>query len=285
MTFLNRRKNQLLQMTKRFLCLMILCVLYPVMGYAQIDDTTIIRVELKPQKQAKINSPMTGRIVALSIKDGDVVKKGQKLVSFECSEFKAQVAQASARVSRQNKLLASTQKLYDLGSASTTDLNVLKAELSEAKASQQLAQSLVNKCYVNAPFSGHVSSLSVKNHSSLQEGEAMVELVGGSSLDIEMIIPSKWMRTLKKGDTFHVEIEETGTRYKSKILRYGGKVDPITQSVKLYAQINEEASELLPGMSGVAYFDFPNSEQKIETDDTIIPQTTSEKTESITGSN
>ena len=261
MTSLKHRKSQLLQMIKTFLSFLCIGVLFPVQSYAQMDDTTIIRVELKPQKHAKINSPMTGRIVDLSVKDGESVKKGQKIVSFACAEFKAQVAQARARVSRQNKLLASSQKLYDLGSSSKTDLNVLKAELSEANASQQLAQSLVNKCYVSAPFSGHVSALSVKNHSSLQEGEAMIEIVGGSSLDIEMLVPSKWMRWLKKDTVFDIEIEETGLRYKSKVLRYGGQVDPVTQSVKLYAKIDEEAPELLPGMSGTAYFDHPKPEE------------------------
>jgi RND family efflux transporter MFP subunit len=239
-------------------------------SYAQVEESPIIRVELKPQKQATMNSPMTGRITALSVKDGDSVKKGQPLITFQCGEFKAQVSQAKARVNRQNKLLTSTQKLYDLGSASKTDVNVLKADRDEATASQQLAQALVNKCTVKAPFNGHVAALSVKNHSSLQEGEQMIEIIGGNALNIEMIVPSKWMLWLKANDVFQVEIEETAQRYPSKVLRYGGKVDPVTQSVKLYAQVNEEASGLLPGMSGVAYFNIPDIKDKVEADDTII---------------
>ncbi len=219
------------------------------------DASQIIRVELKPQKQATINSPMTGRVIAVFVKDGDVVKDGESLISFECAEFKAQLSQAQARVNRQSNLLKATKELFKLGSSSETDLNVLKAEFAEAQASKRLSQSLVSKCNVKAPFDGNVASLSVKNHSSLQEGERMIEVVGGDALDIEMIIPSKWMRWLSKGDVFKVEIDETGLEYKSKVIRFGGKVDPVTQSVKLYAQIDQEASDLLPGMSGTAKFD------------------------------
>lgn len=253
--------------TLKFSRLFVLVLLFNVYGgsaFSQVNaieenvDDYIIRVELKAKNEAVINSPMTGQVVGLSVRDGDRVKNGQTLVKFNCGEFNAQLNQANARVTRQKKIFSSTEQLFDLGSASIVDLNVLRAELEEANAAQSLAKIIVRKCSVKAPFNGNVSSLSVKNHSSLLEGEKMIEIIGGDVLGVEMIVPSKWMKWLKVGSSFQVEIEETGLRYKSKVVRYGGKVDPITQSIKLYGQIEHGASELLPGMSGTAHFNLPS---------------------------
>lgn len=222
--------------------------------HARAEQKDIIRIQLKPEKQVRLNSPMSGQITKVYYQDGETVQKGKTLISFDCVEQKAQLTQVKARVNKQTHLLNSSKKLFDLGSASETQLHVLKAELSEATATRDLAYAHVKKCIVSAPFSGLISSLSVKDFYSVQEGEALIELVGNGSLEIEMIVPSKWMRWLKPSTSFHVEIDETGEQYESKITRFGGKVDPVTQSVKAYATLTQEKHNLLPGMSGIAIF-------------------------------
>jgi membrane fusion protein (multidrug efflux system) len=225
----------------------------PLSGAAYASDN-IIRIQLKPSQEARINSQLSGRISAVHYKDGETVEKGQILINFECNEKKSTLAQTQARVNRQIQLLTATQALFDLGSASETQLGVLRAELDEAKAMKNSANIQVKKCVVKAPFSGHISALFIKNHFSVQEGEPMIELVGTGDMEIEMIIPSKWMQWLKPDTVFNVAIDETNTEYEAAITRLGGRVDPITQSLKAYAKLTKEAPELLAGMSGQALF-------------------------------
>jgi RND family efflux transporter MFP subunit len=236
-----------------FSCLLSLLLIVPLGSVSASEE--IIRIQLKPSQEARINSPLSGRIIAVNYRDGDAVKKGQTLIKFDCSEKHATLAQTQARMNRQSQLLVATQSLFDLGSASETQLGVLSAELDEAKATKDFATAQVKKCSVNAPFSGYVSGLFVKNHFSVQEGEAMIELVGNGEKGIEMIVPSKWMRWLKPDIAFKIEIDETAKSYGAVITRMGGRVDPVTQSVKAYAKLTQDAPELLTGMSGQALFE------------------------------
>ncbi|MFK7840318.1 MAG: efflux RND transporter periplasmic adaptor subunit [Bdellovibrionales bacterium] len=247
---------------KLFYSVIVLTYSCCIISHAYANDVEIIRTQLKPTNEARINSPMSGRITHVDFKDGESFKKGARLVAFDCSERRASLAQTQARIKRQSKLLEASQKLFDLGSASETDLSVLKAEMSEAKAARDFANAQVKKCTVSAPFSGKVAALSVKAHYSIQEGEPMIELVGKGSMQAQMIVPSKWMRWLKKGTKFQIEIDETGLKYGAYVSRLGGRVDPVTQSVKLYASIDDEAPELLTGMSGNAIFDHESLQKR-----------------------
>jgi len=215
-----------------FVSALTLCAIaLPHATYAQsVIDENVIRIQLKPTDEARINAPMTGKISRVYFKDGQSVKKGQTLVSFNCSEYNAGLAQSQARINKQSKLLDSTQQLYELGSASQTELSVLKAELAEARAARDFSNSKVRKCKITAPFSGKITAVHVKDHFSIQESEPILEMIGHGAMEIEMIIPSKWMRWVKPDTVFDVEIDETGETYTSKITRMGGRVDPVTQT-------------------------------------------------------
>ena len=71
---------------------------------------------------------------------------------------------------------------------------------------------------------------------------------------MELIAPSHWLTWLKPDTRFKVKIEETGKVYAAKVVRLGGRVDPVSQSIKVKAQIAGHYPELLAGMSGVVSF-------------------------------
>ncbi len=252
-----------------------LLFLLPLNANAQ-DSNETIRVQLKPLQEARINSPMSGQVTQTLAKDGQHVEEGAILITFECSEQQSGLAQTQARINKQQSLLKSAQKLYDLGSSSQTEIDVLKAELEEAKAARDFAQIQVKKCNITAPFSGRISALSTKPFNSAREGDTMIEIVGDGEMEIEMIIPSLWLSWLKPGAAFSIEIDETAMKYKSKITRIGGRVDPVTQSVKAYGALDETAPELRAGMSGQAIFTPP---QKAPDHDHTAPENPSNGSE------
>jgi hypothetical protein len=61
---------------------------------------------------------------------------------------------------------------------------------------------------------------------------------------------------------FQVQIEENGKTYPVRVTRLGGRVDPVSQSIKVIGEITEDAPELMPGMSGRVKFPPPPKESK-----------------------
>lgn len=211
-----------------------------------------IRVQLTPQDEARILSRMTGMVSEVPLRDGDAVKAGDIIVSFICDERDQYAAQAEARKLKQDKLAASAARQVELGTGSKVDSAVRAAEKAEADASFDLAQTEAEYCRVRAPFDGRISLLAVKPFQTIRENDLIVEVIQDDTLEAEMIVPSQWLAWLKPGHAFDIEVDETGARYPAKVTHLGGRVDPVSQSVKVYAQLAERPPELLVGMSGTA---------------------------------
>ena len=69
-----------------------------------------------------------------------------------------------------------------------------------------------------------------------------------------MIAPSCWLAWLKPGYVFAIHIEETNKTCKAAITR----VDPVSQTIKVFAEIQGDAGDLMAGMSGRANIAPPN---------------------------
>ena len=76
------------------------------------------------------------------------------------------------------------------------------------------------------------------------------ELKPGGVLELEFLVPSRWLMWLRVGGAFKVTIDETRKTYPAKFIRIGARVDPVSQSVKVVAAIDGRFPELVSGMSG-----------------------------------
>jgi multidrug efflux pump subunit AcrA (membrane-fusion protein) len=129
-----------------------------------------------------------------------------------------------------------------------------KAEADEAKADVQVAQAVLDRCVIKAPFSGKVAEIIARPYQSVRIGDPLIEILDDKTLEVEFMAPSRALLKLKPGSHFKVTLDETATSYDAEITRLGGKVDPVSQTIKVYGRIVDKAGELLPGMSGAVEF-------------------------------
>src|SRR5688572_30475173 len=145
--------------------------------------------QVQPHTKVDLSADITGRIVRLAVKEGDMVTKGQFLLEIDPSQYKASAERAAAAVASARSQAATArpsllqaQRNYDrllaLKKANPTlvsDEQVEQAQLESAnngivqsQASLRDAQSLLAKTTIFAPMSGRVTRLNV------QEGETAI---------------------------------------------------------------------------------------------------------------
>jgi len=154
--------------------------------------------QVQPQTKVDLSADITGRVVRLAVKEGDIVTKGQFLLEIDPSQYKASAERASAAVAsarsqsatarpsliqarrnyerllalkKANPTLVSDEQVEQL----KTQVEVSKATLESAnngiaqsQASLRDAQSLLAKTTIFAPMSGRITRLNV------QEGETAI---------------------------------------------------------------------------------------------------------------
>jgi RND family efflux transporter MFP subunit len=209
-----------------------------------------LRAQIKARQSTLISSEMNARISQLKLRDGDRFSEGQTLVSFHCTLEEAQLSKAKATLEKAVKTYEVKQRLEDLHSIGALELAVAKAEEGEAKAETQIAQAVLSRCVIKAPFSGKVTDVTAKPYQTVKAGDPLLEILDDKDVEVEFMAPSKALPELSIGRHFQVTLNETNKAYSGEITRLGGKVDPVSQTIKVYGRIIDKSTELLPGMSG-----------------------------------
>lgn len=218
-----------------------------------------LRVQLSPIRQTVLSSEIAGRLTELSVKEGDHFEQGQRLAAFDCSVQQAQLARSDAAQLGAQKKLDTAKRLDALESISKTDVNQAQTDVAVARAESGVTRAVLQRCVVNAPFAGRVAARKAERWQHVAEGTELLSVYDDSAYQLELIVPSTWLAWLKPGQAFDVKLDETGQRYPAKVERLGAAIDPLSQSLKVFARITGNTEHLLPGMSGVALLAAPVS--------------------------
>lgn len=183
--------------------------------------------QVQPHNKVDLASDITGRIVRLSVKEGDLVTKGQFLLEIDPSQYRASAERAAAAVASARSQAATARpsllqarrnynRLLELKKANPTlvsdeqveqlktQVEVAQAQLESAQngiaqsqASLRDAQSLLAKTTIFAPMSGRVTRLNV------QEGETAI--MGTLNKDAATLLTISDMSSLET----KVKVDET----------------------------------------------------------------------------
>lgn len=230
----------------------------PVPGWAEAaelrDNLTPIRGIVRALKQASIATDLSERVVEIGFRDAQSFRKGDTLVRFDCDRLEAEHVAAEA-VFREMKLaLESNVYLDKRGAVGKIDVEVSRARADKAGAEAKALEARLKQCMIKAPFDGRVAELAINEHEIPATGKPFISIVEENAFEIDLIIPSHWLRRIGAGTPFSFTIDETGRTYDANVLRVGAVVDPVSQTVKVIAAFVSRDDKVLSGMSGTAAF-------------------------------
>ncbi len=210
------------------------------------------RVRVTARRHTILASQSAGRVEEVTVRDGDRFAKGQLLVRLDASLLESQIERAEALFRRQELLYETAVELHELQSKGEIEVEVAKMEMEQAKADLGMTKKLLARTRVLAPFPGRVADVFAREMQFVSEGQPPLEILDDSTLELEFIVPSKWVGWFTPGFAFDIAIEENGKTYAARLERIGGKVDPLSQSMKAYAAFVAPTPDLMEGMSGEA---------------------------------
>ncbi len=222
-----------------------------------IDREGRIRTQLGSRNSVTLSAELAARISSLPLRDGDSFRTGQALVGFDCALYQSQLHKAEAATEAATAMVRSNQRLLELNSIGAYELEQAQARLKEAQAEVASSRILVSRCTIAAPFTGRVAKRHVAAHQYVTPGNALLDIIETSQLELQMIVPSKWLAWLKPGAVLTVQVDELGKSYPAKVQRLGAQIDPVSQSIAVVGVIDGNQPGLLAGMSGWAVFAEP----------------------------
>lgn len=164
-----------------------------------------------------------GTIVALRVRQGDYVSRGQviatvgdpKLVlqsgsySAQIAAAQAQVAQARTDFDRAERLIGSGAIARNLYDQARTAYDVAQANLKSLQAQSAVVREQVSEGAVAAPTSGRVITVPVTAGTVVMPGDT-VATVAERDFVLRLQVPERHARQLRQGDPVRLEESEAG---------------------------------------------------------------------------
>lgn len=222
-----------------------------------VNDSEV-RGVIIANSETTFSTDLTARVKQLDLKAGSTFKKGQLLISFDCDRYAAELRAANAIVAKQQNILSVKDRLRARGAAGALEVKEARADYQTAVANAQAIKVSMRTCEIKAPFDGRVLERHADPLEMPSPNTPILTVLDSSILEIDLLVPSNWMRWVEPGTEFSFKVQETGDTYSAKVARIGAKVDAVSQTIKITGLLSELPNNVLPGMSGTARFDPPS---------------------------
>jgi HlyD family secretion protein len=199
--------------------------------------------QVSPHTKADLSADITGRVVKLSVKEGEYVKEGDFLLQIDPQTYQAQVAQTEAQVAnakasetqaqanliqaqanyrrqseiqKSNPNLVSADQMEQLKTA--VDVNAAlydaaKHNTEQANAQVTNAKVLLAKTTIRAPMTGRITSLVIQNGETAIEGTlnkdaaTLMTISDMSVLETKVKVDETDVSRIQLGDSAIVQID------------------------------------------------------------------------------
>jgi membrane fusion protein, multidrug efflux system len=218
-----------------------------------------VRGIINPAQESTIASRMTARITDMPYGEGQSFPAGALLARFDCSQIRAELNAAQAATVAYRKTYDTNVELDQYEAVGKNDVAVSRANLGKAEAEAKAVAAQLGDCEVRAPFAGKVVEQIARAREIAASGQPLMKIQSGREVELELIVPSKWLTWLEPGATFGFAIDETGNIIRGRVKRFGASVDPVSKTIRVTGSVTESSGLVLPGMSGSATFDDPRA--------------------------
>ena len=145
--------------------------------------------QIHSQSQIDLCAMENGYLEAISVREGQAVKKGDVMFKTVQTIFQAKLDAENAEAKLASLELKNTKKLFETKVVSQNEVLLLEAKLAHAQAKAELAGAELNFTNIKAPFDGIIDRLHKQLGSLIKEGDILTTLYDNRVMWVYFNVP------------------------------------------------------------------------------------------------
>jgi cobalt-zinc-cadmium efflux system membrane fusion protein len=229
---------------------------------SQAADVLVLpgRVTFGPQAQSAIGATAAGRVVALLVRAGQVVKAGAPLLTLESADAalaRAGLDQAATRLAAAESVYRRNVMMVEKGVGLESERQEAELRLKEARIEHARAEQAVTligaghgtRLTVRAPSDGIVMSIRVTAGATVAPGgEPLLELGDPARLQVVAQASESDLSRISVGQEADVELPALPARLAARVESFSPRVDPESRRTQIYLSLPKRIDGLRAGM-------------------------------------
>ncbi|MGB3617597.1 MAG: efflux RND transporter periplasmic adaptor subunit [Catalinimonas sp.] len=213
----------------------------------RLDNRVVTTGTVLPNEEVELRSEISGKVTAISFREGDRVRRGQTLVRINDEDLRAQLQ----RLNYQQQLAEENERRYkllrDREAISLEEYDVIATELKTAGAEIDNLRAQLDKAVLRAPFDGTIGLRQISLGSYISPTTTIANLVDADPVKVEFALPARYAASVRKGRTVRYRVEGAADAFEGEIYAVEPKIDPVTRTLQVRAVTPNPDGKLRPG--------------------------------------
>lgn len=201
------------------------------------------------RESVEITSKSANTVAAIRFAEGQRVAAGTILVELDRTQAAAALAEAEAALAESRNQAQRGRDLSVTQALSKAQLDQLETGLKTAEARVTAARARLDDTVIRAPFAGRTGFRRVSLGGLVAPGAVITTLDDTSIVKLEFTIPQGFLKDIAPGLPVEAHVEGLDDRrFEGRITTLGSRVDPVSRSIAVRAELPNPDGILRPGL-------------------------------------
>lgn len=218
----------------------------------QIKDTVFnhyldIQGSVNTKENILIQPEIPGTLVALNVKAGQRVSKGQILGRVDDGGSSEQVASLETQYQLAKTTFERQKNLWNQKIGSEIQYLQAQTQMLSLQRSVAQAKAMLAKTVIRAPFSGTIDEVFVERGQVVSAGiQGLMRIVNLNNMYVSTTVPESYIGKLKVGTEVDVFLTSLNRNYKGKVRQVGNFINPNNRSFGIEVSLPNPENLLRP---------------------------------------
>jgi RND family efflux transporter MFP subunit len=219
-----------------------------------IDSVITAAGALSSKNTSVLSSKVMGRVVHLSVQEGNHVDAGKLLMKIDSGEITAQALQAQAAYHNAMLQYDRIRSLYDAKASTQMEMDQATLGRENAQAGLQAAKAMESYTLITAPISGQIVEKRINLGEMALPGQPLIKIEDNRNLRLEVTVKDMDILSIQPGKSVKVQIDAMpGIDINGTVSQVVQASDVRTHSFIVKIDIPARKG-LITGMYGKAFF-------------------------------
>ncbi len=210
-----------------------------------------VRGSVTSRKNITISAEAPAMVTALSVSEGESVRKGQVLVNQNGETLRRNIQELQTSLDLAKTRYDRQKNLWDQNIG--TEFQYLEAENGVKSLERRIAslQAQLNNYVIRAPFSGTIDEIFVREGEMAQPGFPVLRLVSLTDMFIEADISEAFLGEFERGDSVVVNFPSLNKTIQSAVSSVGKVINENNRTFKVEVKLSNSLEFLRPNLLSV----------------------------------
>lgn len=196
-------------------------------------------------------SEVPGRIVNLTVKEGQNIQRGQLIAKIDLEQVQKQIAELETSLSLAKTVYERQKRLWDQNIGSELQYLEAKNNKERLEKNLDLLQLQLSKANVYAPVSGVIERVVLHAGEVASPGMPIVQILNTNQLKAVASVPENYIAAVRKGEKVTITIPSLQEEIVAAVTQIGRVVDPGNRTFAVEAAIPNKGGLLKPNLVAI----------------------------------